>query len=167
MTVVTSAQHNGNGSGAELPPVASIPLTDDSASTAAEQSIGGLVREATTHVSTLIRAELELAKIELKDEVRKGLKGSVYFILALAILVFSLFFLFFFLGELLSVWLYRWAAFGIVFLLMLAGAGLFGLMGYRKVSKIRAPERTIRTMRENASIARRSHDEEPEVPAKY
>ena len=39
-----------------------------------------------------------------------GLTGSV-FILALVVLLYSTFFMFFFLAELLDNWLYRWAAF--------------------------------------------------------
>jgi hypothetical protein len=68
MTIVTSAQHHTNGtrSGDGLPPVSAIPLTeDDPTRAAADQSIGGLVRDATTHLSTLIRAEVELARAEI------------------------------------------------------------------------------------------------------
>ena len=42
--------------------VSSIPLTDVDARTPAEASIGNLVKDATTQVSTLVRAEVELAK---------------------------------------------------------------------------------------------------------
>ncbi|MGW0517939.1 phage holin family protein [Crossiella sp. NPDC003009] len=154
MSGVTRAQHNASGSspdGAGLPPVPSIPLSDFE-SAPGEQSIGGLVREATTHLSTLIRSELELAKTELGAEVKKGVKGSVYFILALAVLAFSLFFLFFTLGELLSVWLPRWGGFGIVFVLMLVTAGLFGFLGYRRVRTIRGPKRTIETLKDTSQL---------------
>lgn len=142
MSFVTSARENTNGSG--LPPVPSIPLTAESAAKiAGETSIGGLVRDATAHLSTLIRAEVELAKSEVAGELKKGVKGSVYFIVALTVLLFSSFFFFFFGAELLDVWLPRWSAFLIVFGLMLITAALFALLGYRKVKKLRAPQRTI------------------------
>ncbi|MCK2237654.1 MULTISPECIES: phage holin family protein [unclassified Crossiella] len=158
MSGVTRAQHNASGSpdGAGLPPVPSIPLSDFEAAPG-EQSIGGLVREATTHLSTLIRSELELAKAELGTEVKKGVKGSVYFILALAVLAFSMFFLFFTLGELLSVWLPRWGGFGIVFVLMLVSAGLLGFLGYRRVRAIRGPKRTIETLKDTGKVLPRRH----------
>lgn len=144
----------------------SIPLSDESsAGSGSEQSIGSLVRDASAHLSTLVRSEVELAKTELSREIRKGVKGSVYFILALAVLAFSLFFLFFTLGELLDVWLPRWSAFGIVFLLMLLVAGLFGLLGYLRVRKIRAPQRTIDSLKESAHLTSRNRERSDESSA--
>ncbi len=138
--------------GAEVPPVLpSIPLAPE-APRAGEQSVGDLVREVTTHLSTLVRAEVELARAEVTAEVRKGVTGSVFFAVAAVIGLFSLFFLFFTLAELLALVLLRWAAFAIVFGLMLLMAGIFGLLGYRKVRKIRKPERTIESLRESAQV---------------
>jgi hypothetical protein len=45
---------------------------------------------------------------------------------------------------------------------MLLAAGLFGLFGYLRVRKIRAPERTISTLRESAQVlAHRGRDGTP------
>ncbi|MBM7811892.1 hypothetical protein JOE68_002757 [Saccharothrix algeriensis] len=154
---MTTARENTNGSG--LPPVPSIPLTAESAAKIAEEtSIGGLVRDATAHLSTLVRAEVELAKSEIAGEVRKGVKGSVYFIVALTVLLFSSFFFFLFGAELLDVWLPRWAAFLIVFGLMLVAAAGFALLGYRKVRKLRAPRRTIDSARDTVAVLRHRGD---------
>ncbi|MDN5751049.1 MAG: phage holin family protein [Pseudonocardia sp.] len=130
----------------------SIPLAQEPVKSAGEQSIGALVREATSQVSTLVRAEVELARAEVTAEVRKGLKGSVFFVVAAAIALFSLFFMFFALGELLALFLNRAAAFAIVFGFMLLVAGLFGLLGYLRVRKIRKPERTISSLKESAQV---------------
>lgn len=150
---MTSARENNYGNGAGLPRVPSIPLTDD-ATTAGDQSIGGLVKDATTHLSTLVRAEVELAKQEIAGEVKKGVKGSVWFIVALVVLLYSSFFLFFFLAELLAEWLPRWASFGVVFLAMLLVAGLAALLGWRKVKQIRAPRRTIDSAKDTVATLR-------------
>ena len=153
--------------GAEVPPVLpSIPLAPE-APRSGEQSVGELVREVTTHLSTLVRAEVELARSEVTAEVRKGVTGSVFFAVAAAIGLFSLFFFFFTLAELLSLYLLRWVAFAIVFVLMLLIAGLFGLLGYRKVRKIHKPERTIESLRESAEMLqhRGRPDERPELDA--
>ena len=140
-------------SGADVPPVLpSIPLTPEPARSMDDESVGGLVREVTTHLSSLVRAEVELAKSEVTAEIRKGVTGSVFFTVAAVIGLFSLFFLFFTLAELLALWLLRPAAFAIVFGLMLLAAGLFGFLGYRKVRKIRKPERTIESLRESAQV---------------
>ncbi|MGW1682600.1 phage holin family protein [Saccharopolyspora sp. NPDC002376] len=160
---VNSAQNstNGNRDGAGWTAVTSIPLSEEG--TAPDgQSVGALVRDATTHLSTLVRSEVELAKTELAGEAKKAIKGSVYFILALTVLGFSLFFLFFTLAEgLAQLGLWRWAAFGIVFLLMLVVAGLLAFLGYRRVRKIRAPKRTIESLKETSQLTKRHKDEEP------
>ncbi|NYI81764.1 putative membrane protein YqjE [Saccharopolyspora hordei] len=158
---MNSAQKSTNGSrdGAGWTAVTSIPLSEEG--TAPDgQSIGSLVRDATTHLSTLVRSEVELAKTELAGEVKKAVKGSVYFVLALTVLAFSMFFLFFTLAEgLAQLGLWRWASFGIVFLLMLVVAGLFALLGYRRVRKIRAPKRTIDSLKETSQLTKRHKDE--------
>ncbi len=141
--------------GTEVPPVLpSIPLSPEVANPD-DASIGGLVGEASRHISTLIKGEMELAKAELTSEVKKGLTGSVFFIAALTIILFSTFFFFFFVAELLSLWLERWASFLIVFGVMALVAGLLGFLGYLKVKKIRAPERTIASVKGTAAALRR------------
>ena len=150
---------------AGVPPVLpSIPLAPEPVPTAAEKSIGTLVSEATQHISTLVRAEVELARAEITAEIRKGLQGSVFFLIALSVLLFSLFFLFFTLGELLALWLNRAAAFGIVFGTMLLVAALFGLLGYRRVRRIRKPERTIASLRESAQVLTQRGEPEADAP---
>jgi hypothetical protein len=114
----------------------------------ADAPLGELVRDAATHFSTLFRAEVELAKAEVTAEVRKGAKGSVFFIIALSIVLFSLFFLFITLAQILAIWLPQWAGFGIVFGLMVVSAAVFALLGWRRVRSIRKPERTISTVRD-------------------
>jgi uncharacterized membrane protein YqjE len=157
MMRVTSSQPPGSGShnGGGLPPVASIPLTEDRPSgNVGEQSIGSLVKDATAHLSTLLRAEIELAKLEITGEVKKGLKGSVFFLVALTLLLLLMPFLLVTIALVISIWLPQWAGFGIVTFVMLLGAALLSLMGYRKVRKIRAPQQTIDTMRGTAQALR-------------
>ena len=142
-----------SSSGADVPPVLpSIPLSPEPVTAPADQSIGSLVKEATSQMSTLVRAEVELAKAEVTAEVKKGVQGSIFFIIALTILLFSLFFLFFTLAELLALWLNRPASFAIVFGVMLLFAGVAALIGYLRVRKIRKPERTISTLKESAQL---------------
>jgi uncharacterized membrane protein YqjE len=150
-TVVASPTSN---SGTDVPPVLpSIPLSAEPARTPGDQSIGALVKDVTEHLSDLVRSEVELAKAEVTSEVRKGMQGSVFFVVALTILLFSLFFFFFAIAELFNyLGLSRPASFGIVFGIMLLLAGLSGLIGYRRVRKIRKPERTISTLKESAQV---------------
>src|ERR1044072_2363277 len=127
--------------------LASIPLVDPHAPNE-NPSIGDLVKDATTQVSTLVRAEVELTKAEITRDVKKGLTGSVFFILALVVLFYSTFFFFFFAAELLDTWLWRWAAFLIVFGVMVVVTAIFALLGYLKVRRIRGPQKTIESVKE-------------------
>jgi uncharacterized membrane protein YqjE len=140
--------------------VTSIPLVDPNA-IPVNPSIGDLVKDATAQVSTLVRAEVELAKAEITRDVKKGLTGSVFFVLALVVLFYSTFFLFFFLAELLDTWLWRWVAFLIVFALMVLTTAVFALLGYLKVRRIRGPQQTIESMKETREALTPGHDKAP------
>lgn len=109
-------------------------------------SMGSLVKDASAQMSTLVRAEVELAKIEITQAVKQGVVGGVFFIVAAVIGLFSIFFFWFMVGEILNIWLWRWLAFTIVFVAMVLIAGLFALLGLRKVKKIRKPEQTIASL---------------------
>src|SRR6201991_4927744 len=143
-----------------------IPLTDPHA-LSAEPSIGELVKDATAQMSTLVRAEVELARAEITRDVKKGLTGSVYFIAALVVLFYSTFFFFFFLAELLDNWLWRWVAFLIVFAIMVVVGAVLGLLGYLKVRRIRGPRETIESVRETRTALTPGHDkaEPPKLTA--
>lgn len=140
--------------------VTSIPLVDPNAMPP-NPSIGDLVKEATAQVSTLVRAEVELAKAEITRDVKKGMTGSIFFILALVVLFYSTFFFFFFLAELLDIWVWRWVAFGIVFAIMVAVTAVLALLGYLKVRRIRGPQRTIESVKEAKEAFTPGHDRSP------
>jgi MFS family permease len=134
-----------------------IPLADPHTGPA-ESSIGDLIKDATAQMSTLVRAEVELARAEITRDVKKGLTGSVYFIAALVVLFYSTFFFFFFLAELLDNWLWRWAAFLIVFAIMVVVGAVLGLFGFLKVRRIRGPRQTIESVKEARTAFTPGHD---------
>jgi hypothetical protein len=134
-----------------------IPLTDPHA-LSVEPSIGELVKDATAQISTLVRAEVELARSEITRDVKKGLTGSVFFISALVVGFYSTFFFFFFLAELLDTWLWRWVAFLIVFGIMVVFTAVLALFGYLKVRRIRGPRQTIESVKETRTAFTPSHD---------
>ncbi len=154
---MTSARENSNGNGAGLPRVPSIPLSDD-ATAAGDQSIGGLVKDATTHLSTLVRAEVELARSEIVGEVKKGLTGSVYFItagvLGLLLLPFLLTAIALGINKGLWSWADPWGGFLIIVLLMGAAAGILVWRGIKKFKRIHAPQRTIDSAKDTVAALR-------------
>jgi uncharacterized membrane protein YqjE len=133
-----------------------IPLVDPHA-LPRETSLGDLVKDATTQMSTLVRAEVELARAEITRDVKKGLTGSVFFIAAVVVLFYSTFFFFFFLAELLDTWLWRWVAFAIVFGIMVVVTLVLALFGYLKVRRIRGPRQTIESVKETRIALRPGH----------
>jgi len=132
--------------------VSAIPLSDPDLGPNGEPSVGALVRNATESMSKLFRSEVALAKAELAAEAKKGAIGSAAFVVAGTVLLYSSFFFFWFLGELLSEWLPRWAAFGIVFLLLVVLAAVTGFVGYLFVRKIRGPKKTIESVNQLSSV---------------
>ncbi|MEJ2869553.1 phage holin family protein [Actinomycetospora sp. OC33-EN08] len=143
------------------PVVPSIPLNAEPARQNGDASVGALVKEVTTHVSTLVRAEVELAKQEITGEVKKGVQGSIFFVIAGVVALFSLWYFFFAVAEAFNlIWpSQRWAGFAVTFALMLVIAGIAGFLGYLKVRKIKAPERTIETARESVEALRRGRSD--------
>lgn len=125
-----------------------------------DQSIGALVKDATTHLSTLVRAEIELAKIEVGRDVKRGLRGSMFFIVALIVFLFSLYFPFIALAEgLAEIGLQRWAGFLITWGVMLLLVGALGFLGYKKVRAIKGPKRTIKAAQDTVAALKRGDDD--------
>lgn len=163
---MTSSQPPGGSShdSGGLPPVTSIPLTEDRlADDVRNQSIGSLVKDATAHLSTLLRAEIELARIEIAREVKKGLTGSVLGLVALTLVLLSLPFALtaaaLGIDKAFGSWAQLWFGFLVIFVLMLLGAGLLGFMGYKRFRRIRAPQQTIDTVKDTATALRHRGDQ--------
>ena len=114
-------------------------------------SIGSLVKDASEHLSVLVRSEIELAKLEIAQSAKAGAKGAIFFIGAAVIGLVSLIFGWFALAEVLAIWLPRWAAYLIVLGLMVVAIVLLVLLGVKKMKQIRKPRKTIETLSETAS----------------
>ena len=124
-----------------------------------EPSLGQLVSDASTNMSTLIRSEIELAKLELRSTVKNAGTGVGLFAAAAVILVFSLTFGFLALAEgLVSAGLWRWAAYLVVFGMQLLTVGMCVYLGVKKVRRVRAPEQTIKTTKETVDYLKKSRE---------
>ena len=115
------------------------------------ESLGGLVRGALDDVRELVREELLLARVELKEELSKATAAGVQFGAAGISLLFAAAFLFVALALGISAafdWP-AWAGFGIVAIL-LAIAGLVFVSGGRKAVREVRPllPRTVHTIKE-------------------
>jgi hypothetical protein len=111
-----------------------------------EPSIGQLVHEASESLSTIIRGEIELAKLELRSSVKNAGTGVGMFGAAGVLLVFSLTFALIALAEgLIALGLPRWAGYLVVFGLLLVIIAVLVFLGVKKVKRVKAPQRTIDT----------------------
>ncbi|HTZ43787.1 MAG TPA: phage holin family protein [Jatrophihabitans sp.] len=129
----------------------------DVATTGQQASIGELVADATSHFSTLLHGEIELAKLEIKSSVKNAGTGAGAFIAAAVLLVFSLTFGLIALAEgLVAAGIWRWAAYLIVFAFLVLLAVLLVLVGVRKVKRVRAPQQTIDSTKDTVTALRRA-----------
>ena len=120
-----------------------------------EPSVGELVRRASEHASTLVRAEIELARTELTQTMKRGGIGGGLLAAAGVVLLFSVPFLFVMLAEVLvAVGVWRWLAYLIVWVVFLLIAGVLALIGRSQLRKVRKPERTLQTAKDTAAWAR-------------
>ena len=122
----------------------------------AEPSIGTLVQSAMADVSTLIRAEVELAKAEVGKSAKKAGIGAGAFGAAGVVLAYSGFFFGIALAEFIT-WLglERWISYLIVWFLLVLLAGLAALVGRRFIKKIEKPERTLETLHDLPDVLHR------------
>jgi hypothetical protein len=121
-----------------------------------QPSIGSLVQEATKDLSTVLRGEIELAKLELTSTVKYAGAGAGFFVGALVLVLFSLTFGFIALAEgLVALHIWRWAAFLIVFGFLLLVVAALVWLGIRSVKRVKAPKRTIATGKETMAYLKR------------
>src|SRR6266536_1801413 len=119
-------------------------------------SIGSLVQEATKDFSTVLRGEIELAKLELTSTVKYAGAGAGFFVGAVVLVLFSLTFGFIALAEgLIALHIWRWAAFLIVFGFLLLVVAALVWLGIRSIKRVKAPKRTIATGKETVAYLKR------------
>ncbi len=121
-----------------------------------EPSIGTLVSAATRDVSALVRAEIELAKIELRADAKAAARGAVLLVIAAVFGFFLLIMLLIAFAEgLVAAGLWRWVAYLVVALVLLILAGIAAAIALRSIKKVKPPERTIETTKDTIAWAKR------------
>lgn len=126
-----------------------------------DKSIGQLVALATSNVSSLVRSELELAKMELKGDVQKAAIGGTLFAVAgviacVVVILLSISLAYGFVA--LGVW--PWLAFLIVAFLYVILAGVLCGIGYLRMRRISGLKRTRRTTKDDLAMLRRGDHED-------
>jgi putative superfamily III holin-X len=121
-----------------------------------EQTLGALFANASRDLSALVRDEIELAKTEIRFDVKNGALGGAMFGAAGFVGVLALILLLIAAAEgLVALGVARWLAYLIVAVTLLIIAGVLVLVGKRAVSKVGPPERTIRTSKDTAAFLKK------------
>ena len=129
--------------------------TPTSASDPNDMSLGELVSSATRDLSTLIRTEVQLAKVEIKQEVTTAGKGAGLLGGAGFLGLFALIFL-----SISAAYGISWlgvplgCAFFTVGALYAVGAAVLALTGKKKLGKVGPPEKTIETVKDDITWAK-------------
>jgi hypothetical protein len=127
---------------------------------AEERTLGQLVAQASDDLSGIVRAEIALAKTELRADVKNAALGGGLFgvagylgLLASILLVIAAAY------GLTEAGLAPWLAFLIVAVVLLVIAGILALVGKSRLGKVGPPERTIRNAQATIAAVKPGHDE--------
>lgn len=141
------------------------PAATQSLGNASEPSIGDLVSQAIKDVTTLVKCEFDLAKVELRgDAVRVGLAaalgGTIMFFGFLILVMLS----FAYTYGLITVGIWNWAAFLIVAGTWAVLAAVCALIIRARLKGMSGLRRTRESVQEDLAMLKRD-EETPERPA--
>lgn len=109
-----------------------------------KSSLGEMIESITSDFTSLIRGHIDLAKAELLESFRNALQSSALFLVTFGLANFAATLLLVSAGfGLVAAGLAPWAAFLILGLVVLLGAGFCLWLAGRRFKQIRGPVRTI------------------------
>lgn len=110
----------------------------------AESKVGEIIQSITDDMKLLVKDEIELAKSELKPSAKFAGIGGGFAAMALYLLIVGSILLFITIALVLyALGLAPWLSFLIVTVALFLVAGVFGLVAYTQIKKVKAPERSI------------------------
>lgn len=109
-----------------------------------ERTIGQLVADASSEMSTIVRSEIALAKAEVSGGLKIAGKGAGMLGAAAFVGLLGLIFLFHTLAEVIGIWLPLWAGYLIVTALLFVVAAALALLGKKALTAAKPmPEKAI------------------------
>jgi hypothetical protein len=118
--------------------------------------VGSLVSLAVKDITQLIRYELDLAKLELKADVRRlGLGGALLGVAAFVLCLVLMLLCFALAYGLITLGIWDWAAFLITAGTCVVLAGLAVLLGIVMMKRLGGLARTRRTVQDDLAVLRR------------
>ena len=120
----------------------------------AEQSLGELIGEMTTELGDLFRQEVELAKVEAKEEVKRSAQAVAAMVVAAVGALLFLVFASAALAELLDQGVNRALSFAIVAVLWATVAAILLAVGRARLRQVRPLPETKRSLEEDKEWAK-------------
>ena|SRR5579884_436790 len=122
--------------------------------TSTDRSIAEILKDTVSNVQDIIRSEVKLAKVETKQELRKMVAASVMFGAAAICAFYGLGFALLCIVYALALALPAWAAALIVGVGLLVIGGIAGAVGLERWKKVKGPEKTVFTVKEDVEWIR-------------
>ncbi|MFH8513658.1 phage holin family protein [Streptomyces gelaticus] len=119
----------------------------------ADRSLGQLVAAATAEMSALVHDEIALAKAEVRQDVKRGVVGSVAFIVAGVLILFAVPVLSF-----AAAYGIHNLGLGLAWSFLIVGVAfivlglLFALFAVAKLKKVKPPEKSIASAKQTAAV---------------
>ncbi|QFG67593.1 phage holin family protein [Ornithinimicrobium pratense] len=108
------------------------------------RTLGQLVSDVSADISQIVRGELELAKLEIKQDVSHAGKGAGMLAGAAVFGLYGLGLLFLGLAGVIAIWLNWWAGLLIVAGVLFVVAAILAVVGKNAMQRVKGkPERTI------------------------
>jgi uncharacterized membrane protein YqjE len=135
------------------------PAVKQAADGAPEQSLGDLVSQAVGDVSQLIRYELDLARLEIKADIRRiGIAGGLAGFAAVVGCMVLVMLCWAYAYGLVALGIWPWAAFLIVSGTLIVLGALAILIGVLLVRRMSGLRRTVRTVQDDLTMLQREAD---------
>lgn len=130
------------------------PVRDETQPKAADRSLGELVSSLSNDLSGLITTQIEIAKLEVKQEVTKAARGAGFLAGGGLVGYTAVVLLSVALAWGLAVPLNPWAGFLIVGAIWAAAAAILALKGRGQLQEAGAPEQTMAELQADRDLAR-------------
>jgi len=115
-----------------------------------ERSVSDVLQDILRNVQDMVRSEIRLARVEIREEVRRAVSSSVWIGAGTVGALSAWIFLLWALAYALATRMPMWAAALVIAVVMAAAAAVLIMGGIRRVRRIQPiPERTVESVKEN------------------
>jgi uncharacterized membrane protein YqjE len=115
-----------------------------------ERSVSDVLQDILRNLQEMVRSEVRLAKVEIRDEVRRAVSSSIWIAAGVVGALSAWIFLLWTVTYSLATRMSMWAATLVVAVVMACIASVLVIGGIRRVRRIQPiPERTVESVKEN------------------